>query len=363
MRPPPGASIGRPCIDGGAAGMLRSQPMRGVPRRCRLARLSSPDPRSRCWRRRREPSRSTCCTSTTSTAASSSINAFESTCSAEDEAAGDCFGGAARLKTAIDAAREEIEGRRRQRAGAGRRRRVPGLAVLHHRAGAGRGRALERDGAGRDGLRQPRVRPRAGGAGEVHRDGGVPGAVGQRRRLGRQPAGAAGRGPSGARGRRREGGHPRRDHARHGGDLLARADRELRRAGRLSDRPGGGAGGRGGRQDHPPVASRGRRRHRGGRGGAGHRPDRRRARPRAVLERGRRAACLSADGRRSRRAPGADRAGGGLFEVPRADHGRVRRRRGRHLGDRRHHAARQGRDARPRRCWRGSRSWRRRSRS
>ena len=39
-----------------------------------------------------------------------SINAFESTCSAEDEAAGDCFGGAARLKTAIDAAREEIEG-------------------------------------------------------------------------------------------------------------------------------------------------------------------------------------------------------------------------------------------------------------
>ena len=216
-------------------------------------------------------------------------------------------------------------GQRRQRAGAGRRRRVPGLAVLHHRAGASRGRALERDGAGRDGLRQPRVRPRAGGAGEVHRDGGVPGAVGQRRRLGRQPAGAAGRGPSGARGRRREGGHPRRDHARDGGDLLARADRELRRAGRLSDRPGGGAGGRGDRQDHPPVASRGRRRHRGGRGGAGHRPDRRRARPRAVLERGRRAACLSADGRGSRRAPGADRAGGGVFEVPRADHGRVRR--------------------------------------
>jgi len=37
-----------------------------------------------------------------------SINAFESTCSAEDEAAGECFGGAARLKAAIDAAREEI---------------------------------------------------------------------------------------------------------------------------------------------------------------------------------------------------------------------------------------------------------------
>ena len=177
---------------------------------------------------------------------------------------------------------------------------------------------MNRIGAGRDGLRQPRVRPRAGAAGEVHRDGGVPGAVGQRRRLGRQPAGAAGRGPSGARGRRREGGDPRRDHARHGRDLLARADRELPRAGRLSDRPGGGAGGRGRRQDHPPVASRGRRRHRGRRGGAGHRPDRRRARPRAVLERGRRAACLSADGRGSRRAPGADRAGRGLLEVPRA---------------------------------------------
>jgi 5'-nucleotidase len=38
-----------------------------------------------------------------------SINAFDSTCAEEDEAAGECFGGAARLKAAIDAARAEVE--------------------------------------------------------------------------------------------------------------------------------------------------------------------------------------------------------------------------------------------------------------
>jgi 5'-nucleotidase len=38
-----------------------------------------------------------------------SINAFDSTCSAEDEAAGECFGGAARLFTAINQLRDEIE--------------------------------------------------------------------------------------------------------------------------------------------------------------------------------------------------------------------------------------------------------------
>ncbi|HET9070129.1 MAG TPA: 5'-nucleotidase C-terminal domain-containing protein [Amaricoccus sp.] len=36
-----------------------------------------------------------------------SINAFDSTCSAEDETAGECFGGAARLVTAVKAARDE----------------------------------------------------------------------------------------------------------------------------------------------------------------------------------------------------------------------------------------------------------------
>ena len=88
--------------------------------------------------------------------------------------------------------------------------------------GAGRGRDDEPHRPRRHGLRQPRVRPRAGAAGEVHRDGGVPGALRQRRRLGRQPAGAAGRGPPGARGRRREGGDPRRDHPGHRRDRLAR---------------------------------------------------------------------------------------------------------------------------------------------
>jgi 5'-nucleotidase len=39
-----------------------------------------------------------------------SINAFDSTCSAEDAEAGECFGGAARLKAAIDMKRAELEG-------------------------------------------------------------------------------------------------------------------------------------------------------------------------------------------------------------------------------------------------------------
>ena len=38
------------------------------------------------------------------------INAYDSTCGAEDDAAGECFGGSARLKTAIDQKRAELEG-------------------------------------------------------------------------------------------------------------------------------------------------------------------------------------------------------------------------------------------------------------
>ncbi|MEM7711623.1 MAG: metallophosphoesterase, partial [Pseudomonadota bacterium] len=38
------------------------------------------------------------------------INAFDSTCSAEDDAAGECFGGVARVKTFIDGKRAELEG-------------------------------------------------------------------------------------------------------------------------------------------------------------------------------------------------------------------------------------------------------------
>ena len=37
-----------------------------------------------------------------------SINAFDSTCSAEDEGEGECFGGAARLVTAVNGQRDEI---------------------------------------------------------------------------------------------------------------------------------------------------------------------------------------------------------------------------------------------------------------
>ncbi|MEM7645102.1 MAG: metallophosphoesterase, partial [Pseudomonadota bacterium] len=38
------------------------------------------------------------------------INRFDSTCSAEDDAAGECFGGVARVKTFIDGKRAELEG-------------------------------------------------------------------------------------------------------------------------------------------------------------------------------------------------------------------------------------------------------------
>ena len=38
------------------------------------------------------------------------INGFDSTCSAEDDAAGECFGGVARLKTHLDGLRAELEG-------------------------------------------------------------------------------------------------------------------------------------------------------------------------------------------------------------------------------------------------------------
>ncbi len=38
------------------------------------------------------------------------INRFDSTCSAEDDEAGECFGGVARLKTLIDRMRDELEG-------------------------------------------------------------------------------------------------------------------------------------------------------------------------------------------------------------------------------------------------------------
>lgn len=39
-----------------------------------------------------------------------SINKYDSTCNAEGEAEGKCFGGIARIKTLIDAKREELAG-------------------------------------------------------------------------------------------------------------------------------------------------------------------------------------------------------------------------------------------------------------
>ena len=141
MRPARRASIGRPCLGSAAGGWHAAVPAacREVPRRCRFARSSSPHPRSRCSAAPAQAFTLDVLHFNDFHSRVESINAFDSTCSDEDEAAGDCFGGAARLKTAIDAARDGDRGRRRQRAGAERRRRVPGLAVLHHRAGAGRG--------------------------------------------------------------------------------------------------------------------------------------------------------------------------------------------------------------------------------
>ena len=131
--------------------------------------------------------------------------------------------------------------RRRERRGAERGRRLPGVAVLHRVHRAGRGGDAEPHRVRCDGLRQPRVRPRAGAAGEVHRDGRVSGDLGQRRRLRRQSAGAARRRPPRPRHRWRAGRDPRRDDARHRRDRLARPDCELPRPGRVPDRQGGGA--------------------------------------------------------------------------------------------------------------------------
>ena len=64
-----------------------------------------------------------------------SINKYDSTCSAEEEGKNECFGGVARLKTAIDQKPPGID--RQERAAAQRRRQFPGLAVLHDLQGRG----------------------------------------------------------------------------------------------------------------------------------------------------------------------------------------------------------------------------------
>ena len=87
-----------------------------------------------------------------------SINKFDSTCSAEEEGKNECFGGVARLKTAIDRKRQELTGKNVLLLE--RRRQFPGLAVLHHLQGRGRGRIPQPDEVRRHDHRQPRVRRR-----------------------------------------------------------------------------------------------------------------------------------------------------------------------------------------------------------
>ncbi len=58
-----------------------------------------------------------------------SINKFDSTCSAEEEAKKECFGGAARLKTEIDQRRKALEGKNVLLLE--RRRQFSGVAFLH----------------------------------------------------------------------------------------------------------------------------------------------------------------------------------------------------------------------------------------
>ena len=102
-----------------------------------------------------------------------SINKFDSTCSAEEEGKGECFGGAARLMTAID---QEPQGARRpERAAAQRRRQFPGLAVLHDLQGRGRSRIPQPHEVRRHDRRQPRIRRRRRRAGALPRQGAVPG--------------------------------------------------------------------------------------------------------------------------------------------------------------------------------------------
>lgn len=59
-----------------------------------------------------------------------SINKYDSTCSADEESKNQCFGGAARLKTAFDQTRAALAGK--NVLSLNLRRQFPGIAVLHH---------------------------------------------------------------------------------------------------------------------------------------------------------------------------------------------------------------------------------------
>ena len=98
-----------------------------------------------------------------------SNNAFESTCSAEEETKGECIGGAARLVTAIADRRKALEGENVLLLNGGDN--FQGSLFYATYKGEVEAEFLNR--------RQPRVRRRRGGAGALPRQGRVPGAFGQ----------------------------------------------------------------------------------------------------------------------------------------------------------------------------------------
>lgn len=86
-----------------------------------------------------------------------SINKFDSTCSAEEEGKNECFGGAARLLTAINQTRDALKAGGKMFS-CSMPATISGLAVLHHLQGDGGSGSAERHEVRRHDCRQPRVR-------------------------------------------------------------------------------------------------------------------------------------------------------------------------------------------------------------
>ena len=213
-----------------------------------------------------------------------SINAFDSTCSAEEEAANECFGGAARLKTAIDASPRRAR-RRRARTCSCSTAATSSRARCSSTPTRAQAELEMMNRIGYDAMAvgnhefdlgpEPLAKFIDGAEFDVLSGNTV---VAQQGLLARPQGGR------GARLRRREGRGHRRDHARHRRDRLARPRRQLHRSDRVPDRQGRRARGRRREQDHRARPSRHARGHPRRRGGSGHRPDRRRPHPHAVLQ-------------------------------------------------------------------------------
>ncbi len=216
--------------------------------------------------------------------------------------------------------------RRREPHPRGRRRPVPGLAVLHLLQGQGRGGDDERARLHRHDRGQPRVRRRARGAALLRGFGRVPDPDVERRRLGRAPAG--GRDPEvhRDRGRRRAHRTHRPDAPEHGRAGEPGAERDLHRS--VRRRAAGGRCPDRGRGDQDrraqPFGLRGRQA--GGREHDRRRRDRGRALQHAPVEHRRERRGPLSDGRERRR----DRAGLRLRQVPGRAERHLRRRRGGH---------------------------------